>query len=91
MEHDPLGNGDDALLRLIERRELGQDGIVGVSHDFTTAPESVCTRSWLRAVPVATLRSKPGLSGFPGRQDGVSKPCQAVVYEEGRGDGIMRL
>lgn len=32
MEHDPLGDSDDALLRFIEGRQLCLDGVVGVCH-----------------------------------------------------------
>lgn len=32
MEHDPLRNGNDAILRLGERCELRFNGIVGVCH-----------------------------------------------------------
>lgn len=32
MEHDPLGHSHDALLGLIEGRELRQNGVVGVGH-----------------------------------------------------------
>lgn len=33
MEHDPLGDSNDALLRLIEGGELCLDGVVGVCHN----------------------------------------------------------
>ena len=33
MEHDPLGDGDNAVLRFAECSQLGLDGIVGVGHD----------------------------------------------------------
>ena len=33
MKHDPLGDGDNAVLRLAERGQLRLDGIVGVGHD----------------------------------------------------------
>lgn len=32
MKHDPLSDGDNALLGLIQRRELGFDSVVGESH-----------------------------------------------------------
>jgi hypothetical protein len=32
MEHDPLGHRHDALLRLIERRQLGANALVRVCH-----------------------------------------------------------
>ena len=33
MKHDPLGDGDNAVLRLAERGQLRLDGVVGVGHD----------------------------------------------------------
>ena len=33
MKHDPLSDGDNAVLRLAERRQLRLDGVVGVGHD----------------------------------------------------------
>ena len=33
MKHDPLGDGDNAVLRLAERGQLRLDSIVGVGHD----------------------------------------------------------
>ena len=35
MKEDPLSNGDNAFLRLIEGGELGQDGIIGERHDLS--------------------------------------------------------
>ena len=32
MEHNPLGYGDYAVLGLAQRRELGENGVVGVGH-----------------------------------------------------------
>jgi len=32
MEHNPLGNGNNALLRFIQRRELSFDRIISVCH-----------------------------------------------------------
>lgn len=32
MKHDPLGDGDNALLRLIESRQFCLDSIIGISH-----------------------------------------------------------
>lgn len=32
VEHDPLGDGDNAILRLAEGSQLGLDGIVAVCH-----------------------------------------------------------
>jgi hypothetical protein len=32
MKHDPLRNGNDAILRLAEGSELGLDRVVGVGH-----------------------------------------------------------
>lgn len=33
MKHDPLGDGDNAVLGLAERGQLRLDGVVGVGHD----------------------------------------------------------
>jgi hypothetical protein len=32
MEHDPLSNGDNGLLRLVQRRQLRLDGISAIRH-----------------------------------------------------------
>lgn len=32
VKHNPLGNSDNALLGLIQRRELRLDGVIGISH-----------------------------------------------------------
>jgi hypothetical protein len=32
MKHDPLRNGDNAILRLAEGSQLGLDRVVGVGH-----------------------------------------------------------
>ena len=32
VEHDPLGDCDDAVLRLVQRAQLGHDGVGGVGH-----------------------------------------------------------
>jgi hypothetical protein len=33
MEHDPLCNGHDGLLSLVQGRQLGLNGVVGVRHE----------------------------------------------------------
>jgi hypothetical protein len=37
MKHDPLGNGDNAVLRLAQRGQLRLYSVVGVGHDACSA------------------------------------------------------
>ena len=42
VEHDPLGDCDDAVLRLVQRAQLGHDGVGGVGHLVAVAVRGTC-------------------------------------------------
>ena len=62
MEHDPLGRGGDALMALVERRQLREHGIVRVGHGGRT----------IRCGECGTAERRDGLlvAGYLGRSAG---------------------
>ena len=55
MKHDPLGDGDNAVLRLAERGQLRLDSIVGVGHDaYSTSLRDIHRQFYIDSIASLT-------------------------------------
>lgn len=63
MEHDPLRDSDNALLRLVEGRELCLHSVIGVCHDRYLVAQ--CTGSGVSFCVEAITERSMRVSGGP--------------------------